>query len=105
MVFRSLRASTLALQSDWDNSPLEVDVIPATELASVSVEQPAYWPLAKVLLFIPSISSIPPIGYLEKESKVDPSHKRPTIMRRQSMRFFFVFCFCFCFFFFNKSSE
>ncbi|CAH3184558.1 unnamed protein product, partial [Porites lobata] len=35
VVFRSLRASTLALQSDWDNSPLEVDVIPATELASV----------------------------------------------------------------------
>lgn len=35
VVFRSLRTSTLALQSDWDNSPLEVDVIPATELASV----------------------------------------------------------------------
>lgn len=35
VVFRSLRASTVAVQADWVHSPLTVDVTPAPELASV----------------------------------------------------------------------
>lgn len=35
VVFRSLRESSVAVQADWNHSPLTVDVMPAQELASV----------------------------------------------------------------------